>query len=98
MPSGRTFNDVFAHTVSWLLIQGYIYSYGHHPRERDILTDKALAAMNVVPPSLDHTRGSELVDATKDASSESGKRKLAELAGSFIGSAVGSIVKSVSGG
>jgi hypothetical protein len=50
LPSGRTFNEVFAYTVGRLLHQGYIFSNGHHPRDRDVLTDKALAVMNVVPP------------------------------------------------
>ena len=92
MPSGRTFNEVFAHTVSWLLIQGYIYSYGHHARERNVLTDKALVAMNVVPPSLNQSRGSELVDAAKQASSDTGKNKLGELAGTIIGSIIKSVL------
>jgi hypothetical protein len=92
MPSGRTFNDVFSHTVSWLLTQGFIFSHGHHPRERDVLTDKALVAMNVVPPSLNQSRGSELVDATKQASSEIGRIKLGEIVGSIIGSIIKTVL------
>jgi len=32
-----------------------------------VLTDKALAAMNVVPPALNRTRGSELMEASTQA-------------------------------
>ncbi len=86
MPSGRTFNDVFGHTVNWLLTQKFIFSHGSFPRERVILTDKALVAMNVVPPSLNQSRGSELVDASKQAASETGKNRIAELVGTVLGS------------
>ncbi len=85
MPSGRTFNDVFAHTLSWLITQGFVHSHGH-PRDRCILTDKALTAMNVVPPSLNQSRGSELVDASRQATSETGKNRIAELVGTVLGS------------
>jgi hypothetical protein len=92
LPSGRPFNEVFAHTVVWLLHQGYIFSNGHHPRDRDVLTDKALAAMNVVQPALGMTRGSELVDATKEAASEAGKGRIAELVGTVIGSIIKTVI------
>jgi hypothetical protein len=84
MPSGRTFNDVFAHTLSWLVHEKYIYSNGVHPRERAQLTDKALTAMNVVPPSLGRSRGSELIDATKQASTEAGRGKLSGLVAAVV--------------
>jgi uncharacterized protein YqgC (DUF456 family) len=47
--------------------------------------------MNVVPPSLNQSRGSELVEATKDAASEAGRSKIAEL----VGTVIGSIIKTV---
>jgi hypothetical protein len=78
MPSGRAFDDVFSNTVAWLVQQQYI--------SRACLTDKALSAMNVVPPSLGQSRGSQLVDATKQARSENGRGKLVELVGTFFGS------------
>jgi hypothetical protein len=84
MPSGRTFNEVFSHTVAWLVHEGYVYPNGAHPRERAQLTDKALVAMNVVPPSLGRTRGSELVDATKQASTEAGRGKLSDLVSAVV--------------
>jgi hypothetical protein len=94
LPSGRTFNEVFAYTVVWLLHQGYIFSNGHHPRDRDVLTDKALAVMNVVPPALGKSRGTELVEVTEQAASEHRRNQLIDLAGSLIGS----IIRSALGG
>jgi hypothetical protein len=85
MPSGRTFNDVFSHTLAWLVHQGFVSALGSHMRERDLLTDKALSAMNVVPPSLSQTRGAELVDATRQATSTDGKSRIAKLVGNMIG-------------
>ncbi|WP_316203355.1 hypothetical protein [Bradyrhizobium sp. SZCCHNS3051] len=84
LPSGRPFNDVFAHTVGWLVHEKYIYPNGAHPRERVQLTDKALVAMNVVPPSLGRSRGSELVDATKSASTEAGRGRLGEIVAAVV--------------
>jgi len=92
MPSGRIFNDVFAHTVSWLTNQGFVFSCGAHPRERAILTAKTLTAMNVVPPSLNQSRGSELVDATKQASSATGRNTITEHVGTLIGSIIKSVI------
>jgi hypothetical protein len=95
--SGPGRENMFAHTLSWLVHQGYVASLGTMPHELAFLTDKALAAMNVVPPTLGRSLGSELVKATKQASSENGKNKIAEVAGSFIGSIIGSVTKSLGG-
>jgi hypothetical protein len=56
-----------------------------------------MAAMNIVPPSLSRPLGSELADASKQASTESGKTKIAELMGSFFGSFMGSFTKKIAG-
>jgi len=88
LPSGRPFNEVFDYTARWLLDQRYIQAYGSNARERAVLTDKAFTAMNVVPPTLGRSRGSELVDATKEAKSVSGWAKLVELVGTLIGSVI----------
>jgi hypothetical protein len=84
--SGRSFDEIFEHTMRWLLDQHYTHSYACHARERAVLTDKALFVMNAVPSNLDQrTRGSELVEATQQANSESGRRKLGELTGALFG-------------
>jgi hypothetical protein len=93
MPSGRTFNDVFVHTLGWLVHEKYIYSHGPHPRERAQLTDKALAAMNVVPPSLGRSRGAELVDATKQASTVAGRGRLNELVAAVVEGITRAVIK-----
>lgn len=82
---------------SWLVHQGYVAPLGTMPYERAFLTDKALAAMNAIP-SFGQTLGSELVKATEQASSESGKNKIAELVGTLLGSLIGSATKSVASG
>jgi hypothetical protein len=98
MESGRTFGDVLAHTVGWLASEEFIRSFGAHPRERVLLTTKALAAMNAVPERLNQSVGSQLADAAKQGSSDAGRIKLAELVGSLLGSFTGSAAKSMGGG
>ena len=49
-----------------------------------VLTDKALAAMNVVPPALNRTRGSELVEASTQATTQAGKSRLNETLGAIF--------------
>lgn len=97
LPSGRTFNEVFAHTIAWLVHERYIFPNGSHPRERVQLTDKALVAMNVVPPQLDRSRGSELVDASKQGAPDRRRSKFAELGSGIISSVVEGITKGVLG-
>src|SRR5260370_14137716 len=69
MRSGRPFNEVFIHTLGWLITEGFVRSTGHIPQERVVLATKAITVMNVVPPSLSQPLGSQLADAAKDASS-----------------------------
>jgi hypothetical protein len=82
--------------VEWLLREEFI-SEGRS-LEKLVLTTKGIAALNASPPSLSRSLGSELAEATKDASTEGGKRKISELMGNFFGSALGSFTKSISGG
>ena len=95
LPSGRTFNDVFAHTLGWLVSQGFVLPLGNHPRERDLLTAKALTAMNVVPPSLNQSLGTQITEATKEGTSDTGKSKIAELMGNFFGGFAASAAKTI---
>jgi hypothetical protein len=76
----------------------YTHSYASHARERAVLTDKALWAMNAVPERLSQRLGSQLIDAAKQGSSDEGKRKLSGIIGEFFGSALGATIKSLGGG
>jgi hypothetical protein len=98
MSSERPFDHLLSHTVQWLTNEDFIRSLHPIPLARLVLTAKGMAAMNVVPPSLSRPLGSELAEATEQASTEGGKRKIAELMGNFFGSAIGSLTKSISGG
>lgn len=98
LESGRTVGDVLAHTVGWLASEEFIRSFGAHPRQRVLLTTKALAAMNAIPEKLDRPIGSQIADAVKQGSSQEGKVKIAELVGTLFGSFAGSITKSIGGG
>jgi hypothetical protein len=98
LESGRTFGDVLAYTVGWLASEEFIRSFGAHPRERVLLTTKALAAMNAIPEKLGRPLGPQLTDAVKQGASNEGKIKLAELVGTLLGSFTGSATKSISGG
>ena len=80
---------MFSHTVSWLASEGVVNAITVIPPHRVTLTAKTLAAMTA-------SVGSELVAATNEGSSPSGRSKLAELMGSFLGAFTGSLMKSVS--
>jgi hypothetical protein len=96
LPSGRSFNTVLIHTLALLIREGFVHSYGNLQRERCVLATKATTVMNVVPPNLTQPFASEITNAIQN-SSEAGKRRLAELMGSFFGSFAGSIWKSMGG-
>ena len=98
LQSGRTFMAMLSLTAGWLASEGFIHPFGDHPRSRVGLTSKALAAMNAVPEKLSASFGSQITEAVKEGSSEAGKRKLAELVGSLLGSFAGSITKSFGSG
>jgi hypothetical protein len=98
MPSGRLFKEVFASTMDWLIREEFIRAIGPLLSDGIVLTTKGMAALKIVPPSLSRPLGSELADATEQASTEAGKRKLTELIGEFFGSALGSFTKNISGG
>jgi hypothetical protein len=97
MPSGLLFKEAFASTMDWLISEEFIRALGPLRSDGVVLTTKGMAAMNIVPPSLSRPLGSELADASKQASTESGKTKIAELMGSFFGSFMGSFTKKIAG-
>jgi hypothetical protein len=97
MPSGRPFKELLSLTLQWLKAEHFIQS-GHPLALGNVtLTTKAMAVMNVVPPSLSRPLGSELADATKQASTEGGKTRISQMMGDFWGSFIGSFTKSITG-
>jgi hypothetical protein len=86
LPSGRTFANVLAHTISWLTVENYINSSGGHPAAQVALSSKGLVAMNAVPPGLKQSLGSELTKAVGDGSTPGVATKIAEVMGAFAGS------------
>jgi hypothetical protein len=97
MPSGRLFKEVFASTQNWLIREEFIRGLGPLPSDGLVLTTKGMAALRIVPLSLGRPLGSELADATNQASTEAGQRKIAGLIGEVLGSTIGSLTKSMSG-
>src|SRR5262245_57683524 len=65
LPSGKSFDEVLSGTIGWLKHQGYTASFGDHPSQRVMLTEKGSAALNAVPQGLSATVGSSLVSATE---------------------------------
>ena len=96
MASAWPFDTVFVSTLDWLMNEGFVRSSGPLS-EGVVLTTKGMAALNIVPPSLSRPLGKELADATEQASTEGGKRKISELMGNFFGSAIGSFTKTIAG-
>ena len=95
LPSGQIFQEVLGHTLNWLIEEGFINLNGD--TRRCILTTKALTVMNLVPPNLDQSLGTQLVKATEKGASESGKSEMAGLMGTFFGNFVGSAAKTIFG-
>jgi hypothetical protein len=97
MPSGLLFKEAFASTMDWLISEDFIRALGPLRSDGIVLTTKGMAAMNIVPPSLSRPLGSELADASKQASTEGGKTRISQMMGDFWGSLLGSFTKSISG-
>jgi hypothetical protein len=91
LPSGKSFADVFAGTLGWLKHENYIVSFGGHPAERVMLTEKGLGALNAIPEGLSATVGSSLVTATSE-----GTRDLSKI-GDLVGGLIGGFTKSITG-
>jgi hypothetical protein len=97
MPSGRPFNDIFINTLGWLIREEFVRSQGNLPSERVVLTHKAIAVMNAIPPRLSEPLGQQITTVANDTTSASGKTKIGEVMGEFFGSALGSFTKNMSG-
>jgi hypothetical protein len=85
LPSGRSFNEVFGATITWLNIEEYIRSFGTHPSERVLLTTKGLAAMSSVPSGLKEALGIELRKAVEQQGSNFDVSRIGDLIGSIFG-------------
>ena len=93
LPSGRTLNEMVAHTIGWLNRERYISAYGGHPAERVVLTTKGLAAMNATPIELNRSVGTEL----REAAGKAGSMNLSAV-GDLIGGVFGGFAKSLGSG
>jgi hypothetical protein len=97
LPSGRSFSQILAFTLSWLQDEGYISSSNHPAHgvwQKLVLSEKGLRAMNAVPPSLGKPVGSHLRNLSDQPSAgPSAVSQIADAVGSFIGG----FTKSISG-
>jgi hypothetical protein len=90
LASGRSFNEMLAHTIGWLNDQDYIKAFGSHPSQRVMLTDQGLRAMNAVPSALNQSIGSAL----KNEADKGASRDLSKI-GDFVGGIFGGFAKSI---
>src|SRR5262245_46942787 len=97
LPSGRSFSQILAFTLSWLQDEDYIKGSnhpGHASWQKLVLSEKGLRALNAVPPSLGEPLGSHLRNLSDPPSKgRSGVSQIADAVGSFIGG----FTKSMSG-
>jgi hypothetical protein len=89
LPSGKSFTEVFAHSLNWLRNEGYVRSGGFPYGDQVKLTTKGLATLNAVPQGLSTTVGSTLATnaSSRDWSS----------VGDVVGGIIGGFTKSLSG-
>jgi hypothetical protein len=90
LPSGRTFSEVSAYTISWLNVENYINAAGTHPSEQVTLSVRGLAALNAVPQGLGHSIGSELTEKA-----DKGWRSDYGALGDLVGGIIGGVTKSM---
>ena len=86
--------SVRLNTLALLIREAFVHSEGPLPRDRCVLTSKAMTVMGVVPPQLKQPFASELSQAIKDDD----EGRLATLIGDFFGSFAGSFWKSMAMG
>ena len=96
LQSGRVFSNVAAHTLNWLIDNDYVRAAGVLPKDRVSVTDKGLAAMRAKSNS-GISFSEEIDKASTTANTNEGRQKLAEVIGSFIGSAASSFTKGMLG-
>lgn len=96
LESGRVFSTVAGHTLKWLSDNGYVRAAGVLPKDRVSVTDKGIAALKAKSGS-GISFSQEIEQATPTAGTNEGRQKLAEVIGSFFGSAAASFTKGLSG-
>jgi hypothetical protein len=98
LKSGHMFKEMFSATLAWLVQEDFIHSSGTSPRQRAVLTTKALAALNAVPSAIGgRTIGESLGDLKQIEKTEDRRGMIASLFGDFIGAAAASYTKSMGG-
>jgi hypothetical protein len=98
LDSGRPFSTVAGHTLKWLIDNGYVLGPSVLPRARVTVTDKGLVALNNKSPLSGVSFNDEIEEASKSVDTNEGRQKLAEVVGSFFGSAMSSFTKGIAGG
>lgn len=91
LPNGDSFYDIFTSARLWLHDEGFIRAEGDWAHIEPVLTAKALAVMNAVPPGLTGGKslGSQITDAAKGAGKSAGNAALGDLVGQVLGAAGG---------
>jgi hypothetical protein len=92
LPSGRSFSQILAFTLSWLQDENYISGSthpGHASWQKLVLSEKGLRAMNAMPTNLGETVGSHLIGV-------SDRSAVSQIANA-VGSLIGGFTKSMSG-
>ncbi len=98
LDSGRSFSGVAGHTLKWLIDNDYVRGPNILPKARGVtVTDKGLVAMRNKSPATGVSFTDEIEEASKTVDTNEGRQKLAEVIGSFFGSAASSFTKGISG-
>lgn len=91
LPNGDNLHLILNAARMWLRDEAFIRAGGDWATVEPVLTAKALAVMNAVPPGLagGKSLGSQITDAAKGAGKSAGNAALGDLVGQVIGAAGG---------
>lgn len=98
LDSGRPFSTVAGHTLKWLIDNDYVRGPSNLPKARVTVTDKGFVAMRNKSPVTGVSFTDEIEKASRAVDTNEGRQKLAEVVGSFFGSAMSSFTKGIAGG
>jgi hypothetical protein len=98
LDSGRAFYVLAGGTLKWLVDEGYVRAKQILPKDSITLAEKGYVAMNKKSPISGISFGKEIEQVTQSAGTAEGRQKIAEIVGSFFGSAASSFTKGISGG
>jgi hypothetical protein len=93
-----SFSTVAGHTLKLLLDNNYVPGPSILPRAYITVTDKGLAALETQSPISGISLNDEIGEASKSIDTNEGRRRLAEVVGSFLRSAVSLFTKGIAGG